>query len=152
MTDRRSPDIAELEVGAMVLAAGGVVLDRTDVPDRVLVVHRPGYDDWTLPKGHVDPGERIAAAALREVLEETGVPARIVRPGGTTEHAVQVGARTAIKQVHWFVMEPLDSTDPATRPSDSEVDRSEWWSTATALDELTHAGERALLASILTNP
>ena len=52
-------------------AAGGVVVD--DRNSTVLIVHRPRYDDWSLPKGHVDPGETFEQAALREVFEETGV-------------------------------------------------------------------------------
>ena len=52
-------------------AAGGVV----ERDGRVLLVHRPRYDDWTFPKGKLDPGESFEDAALREVEEETGVSA-----------------------------------------------------------------------------
>ena len=52
-----------------VLAAGGVVVRD----DKIAVVHRPKYDDWSLPKGKLDPGEGFEAAALREVEEETGL-------------------------------------------------------------------------------
>ena len=55
-----------------IVAAGGLVIDSRDksVP-RVLLVHRPKYDDWSFPKGKLDPRETIEAAALREVEEES---------------------------------------------------------------------------------
>ena len=56
-------------------AAGGVVVRD----GQVALVHRPRYDDWTLPKGKLDPGESFEEAAVREVHEETGVRARLVR-------------------------------------------------------------------------
>ena len=59
-----------------VRAAGGVVR-RED--GRIAVVHRPRYDDWSLPKGKLDPGESFEEAAVREIEEEIGVRAPIVR-------------------------------------------------------------------------
>ena len=57
-----------------VLAAGGVVWRRTNSAKvEVLLVHRPKYDDWTLPKGKLEPGESFKEAAVREVEEETGI-------------------------------------------------------------------------------
>jgi len=140
-----------------VLAAGGVVLDGPPTARRVLVVHRPAYDDWSLPKGHVDAGEDPAATALREVREETAVVAVIERPQGTTEHDVTAAGGTARKRVHWYVMRPDRSAgDPiahaADRAPDAEVDRAEWWPIATALRDLTHAGERALLTDAIAGP
>jgi 8-oxo-dGTP diphosphatase len=133
----------------VVVAAGGVVLDGVDPATRVLVVHRPAYADWSLPKGHLDAGEGPSEAALREVAEETGVTAAIVRAAGTTEHAVVSDGRPALKRVHWFVMRPVSDSDPATRPPDTEVDRATWWPVGTALSALTHVGERTLLADVL---
>ena len=57
---------------AKVRAAGGVLWREVDGEVRVAVVHRPRYDDWSLPKGKLDPGELEVAAAVREVEEETG--------------------------------------------------------------------------------
>ena len=59
-----------------VLAAGVVVLRQ----GRVLLVHRPAYDDWSFPKGKLDRGEHAAVAAVREVGEETGVRVRLGVP------------------------------------------------------------------------
>ncbi len=65
-------------------AAGGVVVRD----GMVLLVHRPRYDDWTLPKGKLDPGESFEDAALREVEEETGLRCRLVRELPSTQYAV----------------------------------------------------------------
>jgi len=83
----------------------------------VLVVHRVGHDDWSLPKGHLDPGEDDAAAALRETLEETGVRASIVTTLPATQHVTPRGP----KSVSWFLMAPL-AGDPRLRRADGEVD------------------------------
>ena len=70
----------------LVLAAGGVVW-RGDAEDPELaVVHRPAYDDWSLPKGKAKPGEHLLVTALREVAEETGQQA-VIGPLLTTVEA-----------------------------------------------------------------
>ncbi len=128
----------------IVTAAGGLVLDVADGRTRILVVHRPAYGDWTLPKGHVDPGEELAVAARREVLEETGVHARVVAPLGATSHRVGESR----KQVHWFLMQPEPGgADPADRLPDDEVDAAAWWPRDDAALRLTYANERDLVAA-----
>ena len=61
------PDSADVK------AAGGVVVQRGDDEARVALCHRPRYDDWSFPKGKLDPGETWEQAALREVEEEIGL-------------------------------------------------------------------------------
>ena len=96
-------------------AAGGVVV-RTGAGPEVAVVHRPRYDDWSLPKGKLDPGESFEDAALREVEEETGVRCRLrgaLEPSSYRDH------KGREKLVRWFLMEPLAggarSSSPTTR-------------------------------------
>ncbi len=126
----------------IVTAAGGLVLDGEGAQARVLVVHRPAYDDWTLPKGHVDPGEQIMTAAVREVQEETGVRSIIVSTLGATTHPVG----ETLKRVHWFLMRlDADSPAPQERAADAEVDIATWWSLAEAAERLTYPSERDLL-------
>jgi 8-oxo-(d)GTP phosphatase len=133
------------------MAAGGVVLRRdpsgdarSDAAAEVLLVHRAAYDDWSLPKGHVDPGESDVDAALREVLEETGVHAEIVEDLGETQHAIPSGT----KRVHWFCMRSVGG-DPAERSPDDEVDVARWLPVTEALQRLTYVNERALLSRVV---
>ena len=80
-------------------AAGGVVVGDDG---RVLLVHRPRYDDWTLPKGKLDPGESFAEAALREVLEETGLSCTLGRELAATEYR---DSKDRAKVVRYWEME-----------------------------------------------
>lgn len=72
--------MTELNAAGEVRAAGGVVWRRSEVGTlEVLLVHRPKYDDWSLPKGKAEPGEDDETCALREVAEETGLQCRLER-------------------------------------------------------------------------
>ena len=87
---------------------------------KVLVSHRPRYNDWSLPKGKADPDETPEQTAVREVLEETGYHCRIVAPLGKTRY--RVSSRT--KEVTWFAMRPLPDS-PGFKPN-NEVDKVKW--------------------------
>ena len=83
-----------------VRAAGGVVVsDGT-----VALIHRPKYDDWSLPKGKLDPGESWEEAALREVREETGVPCRLREELPSVSYS---DSRGRPKTVRYWRMEPV---------------------------------------------
>jgi 8-oxo-dGTP diphosphatase len=114
-----------------VRAAGGVVL-RDGL---VAVVHRPRYDDWSLPKGKLDPGESFEEAALREVEEETGLRCRLVRELPAVEYEV----RGRPKQVRYWAMEVEDETPFV--PND-EVDEVRWLEPAEALALLSYDRDR----------
>ena len=130
------------EPAEVVRAAGGIVLQPATTGVEVLVVHRPEYDDWSLPKGKLDPGEDDATAAVREVSEETGVGARIVGDAGSVEYRDH---RHRTKIVRYFVMAP---TEVAEHTADDEVDRVEWWTTERAITDLTYARDRELLRTV----
>jgi 8-oxo-dGTP diphosphatase len=115
-------------------AAGGVVMRD----GRVAVVHRPRYDDWTLPKGKLDPGESYEQAALREVREETGLEGRLVRELPTVEYSV----RGRPKEVRYWLMDV--ESDPGFAPN-SEVDELRWLSPADAAALLTYDRDREVL-------
>ena len=122
-------------------AAGGVVFRKTSKGKlRILVVHRPQYDDWTPPKGKADKGETPEETAVREVLEETGYRCRIVAALGATRYRVQGG----VKEVHWYAMKPLPNSPGFTK--NSEVDRVKWLSPREALDKLSYDQDRELMA------
>lgn len=130
----------------MIEAAGGVVLRGTGDPREVLVVHRPRYDDWSLPKGKLDEGEDPITGALREVEEETGVRAIAGRALPELRYR---DARDRPKRVRWYVMRPA-AGNPADRPADHEVDEARWVHVPEALELLTYATEREILVHALT--
>ena len=128
------------EVSSAVRAAGGLVMRVTPKGRiKVLVVHRPRYDDWGLPKGKLDPGETDEQAALREVLEETGFLCRIVAPLTETEHDTKRGLKT----VAWFAMKPLPNS-PGFGPND-EIDDVRWLSPRRAAAKVDYENDRNLI-------
>ena len=94
--------------------------DRDGEPE-VLLVHRPRYDDWSLPKGKRDPSEHILRAARREIEEETGLRVRLGPPLAVQRYAV--GGDRAPKVVHYWAAEPVGQTP--FEPND-EVDALRW--------------------------
>src|ERR1700687_5218168 len=85
-------EIVSVDEAKLVRAAGGVVRrNGSRGAMRLAVVHRPGYDDWSFPKGKVDRGETLEETALREVEEETGLRCKLVPPLGCTAYADHKG-------------------------------------------------------------
>ena len=109
-------------------AAGGVVVRD----GRVLVVHRPRYDDWSLPKGKLKLGESWEAAALREVEEETGLRCELGELVGAT--------RYGLKEVRYFRM-----TCEGEPRAQNEVDEVRWVPLAEAAGLLTYERDADLL-------
>ena len=122
-------------------AAGGVVVREGGSGLEVCVVHRPRYDDWTLPKGKLDPGESFEAAALREVEEETGLRCRLVRELASTEYR---DSKDRPKLVRYWLME-VEGGEFA--PND-EVDEMRWVAVEEAAQMLTYERDRGLLAEL----
>ena len=119
-------------------AAGGVVVRD----GRVAVVHRPKYDDWSLPKGKLDLGESWEDAAVREVLEETGLRCRLGDRAGSVEY---VDPKGRPKTVRYWRMEPLGGT---FAPS-AEIDQMRWLTAQEAEEALTYPHDRSLVAAAL---
>ena len=124
----------------VILSAGGLVWRDSPRGLQLALVHRPKYDDWTLPKGKLDPGESWQDCAVREVEEETGF--RVVL--GDFAGGCSYLARRAPKVVLFWHMEVAG--EPTFAPEDpAEVDALEWLSPARARRRLTYARERIVL-------
>jgi 8-oxo-dGTP pyrophosphatase MutT (NUDIX family) len=130
-------------VSAHVRAAGGVVVRGRGASRRVLVVHRPKYDDWTFPKGKAKGAESDEACAVREVEEETTLRCRLERELPST-HYVDFKGRP--KRVRWWLMSSLDDPDRAA-PS-HEVREVRWLSPDDARALLTYRRDLVLLDAI----
>ena len=132
-----------------VLAGGGVVWRHgPDGGVRIAVVHRPRYDDWSLPKGKLDPGELPLAAACREVQEETGFDVVAERSLGSTSYRVLLNGRDVAKRVDWWALRAVGGR---FEPS-AEVDALEWLRPAEALARLTTEGYGEPLRRFLALP
>lgn len=118
-----------------VFAAGVVAVRGVGKRREVLVLHRPDRDDWSLPKGKVDPGERLAAAAVRETWEETGLRVTLGVPLPTIRYRVvdprSDSPRSARKAVHYWRANVLDDAIAA-----GDRDLPEGWAPNDEVDEL----------------
>jgi 8-oxo-dGTP pyrophosphatase MutT (NUDIX family) len=122
----------------IVRAAGAVLVDG----ERLALVHRPRYDDWTLPKGKHQPGEDDTTAALREVLEETGFHGRIERDLGVVRYTVEKHGAVLPKVVRYYVMRVANGTFERS----DEVDELRWVTREQAAQLLTYERDREVLA------
>lgn len=128
----------------LIRAAGGLVWRVGESGREVLLIHRARYDDWSLPKGKLKPGERWEQAALREVSEETGYRVRRAGFAGVSFYHVQGVPKVVL---FWNMRLSGGMSDPADPvPGREEVDRRAWLTVEEALARLSYAGERGLLA------
>lgn len=134
-----------------VRAAGGLVWRSAAVPDgnggtrpgiEVALIHRPRYDDWSFPKGKLERGESWEHAALREVVEETGIVAELGDELPSTRYLDGKGRE---KLVRYWLMSPVRLEPWA--PND-EIDGRRWVPLSEAASLLTYAHDRELLAQL----
>jgi 8-oxo-dGTP diphosphatase len=124
-------------VSEVVRAAGGVVEDN----GRVLLVHRPQYDDWTFPKGKAQEDESDEACALREVEEETGLRCEL---GDELPSTSYVDSKGRPKRVRYWRMRPVAG---AFTPHD-EVDELAWLPPLEAREKLSYVRDLTLLDAL----
>lgn len=121
----------------LIRAAGGVVWRPAPGGLEVALVHRPKYDDWSLPKGKLEDGESALAAGVREVGEELGALVAVSRKLTRVRYEVAQG----VKQVDFWVMRRRAGE---FRPSD-EIDDVRWLPPADARAALSYETERTVL-------
>lgn len=109
--------------------------------EEILLVHRPRYDDWTLPKGKAAWDESDEECALREVAEETGLRCQL---GDELQQVTYLDAQGRPKTVRYWLMTPLDGE---FTPG-SEVDETRWLTHDQAHSILTYERDRNVLASL----
>ena len=129
---------------SMIAAAGGVVWRGRGNDLEVALVHRPRYDDWTLPKGKVEPGENELAAAVREVREEIGSTVAVSRRLTKVNYLVDDIPKTVR---YWAMWHRAGTFSP-----DAEVDAVEWLPLAKASSRLSHDADREVLRDFLAVP
>ncbi|MFC4787360.1 NUDIX hydrolase [Nocardioides sp. MAHUQ-72] len=126
-----------------VLAAGVVVFR----PGRkVLLVHRPRYDDWSFPKGKLDRGEHPTAAAVREVAEETGLHVRLGPPLGSQRYQ---NGNNRMKTVFYWTGRVVGDDDVSGYAVNDEIDAVEWVGIDEACARLTYPHDRETLTEAL---
>ncbi len=127
--------------GPAVLAAGGVLWRRDAADPEVALVHRPKYDDWSLPKGKAKAGEHLLVTALREVAEETGYCPRIGPYLTKVRYHVNAGGHALSKVVTYWSMRCTGGSFLAN----DEVDHMLWLPLDEARALLTTASDRVVL-------
>lgn len=128
----------------LVVAAGAVTLRRRRGTTEVLLVHRPRYGDWSFPKGKVDPGEGVHEAAVREVLEETGLAVRLGPALPPQVYAVGNGTARP-KMVHYWVARCTGDDDVSGYRPNDEIDDVRWFPMHDVVRMLTYERDRDLV-------
>ncbi|TCC27988.1 NUDIX hydrolase [Kribbella speibonae] len=130
---------------APVIAAGGVVWRERRGTRQVLLVHRPRYDDWSLPKGKLNAHEHVLLGARREIEEETGLQVVLGPPLGVQRYAVRKNGGTAEKLVHYWAAAPVNGSE--FEPND-EVDQVSWLSVEKARSKLSYPRDVDILDAL----
>ena len=125
-----------------VRAAGGVVVKPCKRGPKLALVHRPRYDDWSLPKGKLEDGESFEDGALREVEEETGFKCKLGRELAPVRYRDRKGR---LKVVRYWQMRPVKGEFEAS----DEVDEMRWVSPAKARKLLDYEHDRDLVDEYL---
>jgi 8-oxo-(d)GTP phosphatase len=135
------------------VSAGGVIWRRRNGKLEVVLVRPAGKETWVLPKGHLEPGEGVREAALREAAEESGLEVVAGDELGEVSYVYSWRDRPGVpmlrifKRVHFFLMKSVGG-DPNAH--DDEIDEVAWLSINEALKRASHQSERELIAKART--
>jgi 8-oxo-dGTP pyrophosphatase MutT (NUDIX family) len=130
------------------ISAGGLVIDFSGTQG--LLIGRIDQKDatrerllWSLPKGHIESGETPEEAALREVMEETGIESEIARTLGVIDFWFMAGGKRIHKTVHHYLFREVGGT---LAPQMSEVDEVAWFPLVEIIERLAYPDEKKLIA------
>ena len=130
--------------GAVLWRRSGEPVGDEPAPVEVAVIHRPRYDDWSLPKGKLESGETEPLTALREVAEETGYTAQLGRRLGTVTYPIQQGTKRV-----WYWAAKATGGDFAPN---GEVDKLVWLPIDAAMEQLQYPYDRKVLQRFVSHP
>ena len=129
----------------MIRAAGALLWrESNERTIEIALIHRPKYDDWTLPKGKIEEGETALQCAHRELIEETGIKASFTRQLGNVEYE-ESGQRKRV--IFWSAQCALDAS---TFIPNEEVDVLKWLAPDQALAKASHDSDRQMIESFLS--
>jgi 8-oxo-dGTP pyrophosphatase MutT (NUDIX family)/phosphohistidine phosphatase SixA len=133
-------------------AAGGVVWrvnsGENGAEVEVAIIHRPRYDDWSIPKGKLAPGESAIEGGLREVWEETGYRVQAGHSLGEIRYLKKSGGHTREKVVHFWAMRATGGSFSPSR----EVDELRWMKLDEARELVTRATDIEVLERFARRP
>lgn len=128
----------------MIRAAGALLWRETQGRDiEIALIHRPRYDDWSLPKGKIEMGETALQCAYREVLEETGLRAAFTRQLGSVEYE-ESGQKKRV--IYWAAQAASESGQFV---ANEEVDQLEWHNAQAAIEKVTHDSDKEIIANFI---
>ena len=125
-------------INEVIQAAGGLLWRINDTSQEIAIIHRPHHNDWSLPKGKMEPGESWQTTALREVWEETGCLAKLDSFAGSVAYTFNGIAKVVL---FWN----MSIVKEGEFKPNLEVDQLIWMSPKEALKKLDYSGERALI-------
>ncbi len=139
------------------VSAGAIILREIEGELKLaLAHHKNSAKEWVLPKGHVDPGESLEQAALREIHEETGLAGvQLIKHLGTiVRQSIKSNGDVEDKTIHYFLAYALDNGQPQT-PLDPRFTGVGWFSPLQAIELIPYEQDRAFLQehlSLMFNP
>ena len=143
MPKERRPDAAVAKADSR-RGRGAVAAPGRHGRAEIAVIHRPRYDDWSLPKGKVDPGETEPVAAVREIEEETGIRAQLGRRLATVSYPVDAGHQEGALLGGACIGGEFSAND--------EVDELSWLPADAAMNGLSYPHDRKVLRRFLKLP
>ena len=132
-------------------SAGGFVLKDDGSNEIALIARltRGGRLEWCIPKGHPEGSETYEQAAVREILEETGLRVEIIEPLGQISYEFSVGPKTVVKTVHHFLMRQIGGDLTVENDPDHEAEEAAWCSLDKLEKQLSHYNERKLARKVI---